>query len=245
MKRVAIALSGGVDSLVAAILLKRSGASLVGVFMRNWEERDEGRGQRCTAEADYSRVRDICAALNIPCALADFVKDYWNDVFSHFVQAYEQGHTPNPDILCNRHIKFSALHRYCCQHLDADVIATGHYARVERDEAGKARLKVATDSCKDQTYFLSQVPQVSLARSVFPVGGLRKEEVREIASQAGFTHVARRKESVGLCFIGKRDFPQFISEYIEERHGRFVTLEGRQLGWHRGIIQCMSLSLSQ
>lgn len=225
-------MSGGLDSTVASILLRAQGHDLIGVFMHNWDSLDE-QGQ-CSSHEDYKCVQTVCAKLSIPCRRVDFVKEYWNDVFAHYLEGLAGGLNLNPDILCNQRIKFSALLQCVARTLDVQKVATGHYARLQHVEDGSVRLLQAVDRSKDQTFFLSLVPQSSLQQALFPVGHMTKAAVREVARASGLTRIANKKESYGLCFVGKRKFPSFISEYIEEKRGNFVTLDGQVIGHHKG-----------
>ncbi|XP_065912747.1 tRNA-specific 2-thiouridylase MnmA-like isoform X3 [Dysidea avara] len=230
-KRVIVALSGGVDSTVAALLMKSAGHWVKGVFMHNWDELDETG--HCNAEQEYRAVQNICHRLDMPCSKVTFVKEYWNNVFSEMLTDYQVGLTPNPDIWCNERIKFGALLQHINMTSGADLIATGHYARVKHD--GKVwKLLESVDKHKDQTYFLSTLSQRVLENVLFPVGNLKKTEVKQIAIDAGFADVAAKKESMGLCFVGRRKFSNFIKEYIGCQTGLFVTLDGKVVGQHSG-----------
>ncbi|XP_043218226.1 mitochondrial tRNA-specific 2-thiouridylase 1-like isoform X1 [Amphibalanus amphitrite] len=242
IKRVVCAMSGGVDSSVAALLLKQKGYEVLGFFMRNWDIRDE-QGV-CKADQDAEDAAWVCKKLQIPFQEVNFVKEYWNDVFSEMIRDYESGITPNPDILCNRHIKFTALLEHARHTVGADALATGHYARTSAGEFAteysgqQVRLLKAVDRLKDQTFFLSQVPQKALRRTIFPLGEFTKGVVKKIASSAGLERIAARKESMGICFIGKRNFSEFIAQYVDPRPGNFVDLETREVvGRHNGVHQ--------
>jgi len=249
--RVAVGMSSGVDSAVSALILSkmRRRFELVGCFMRNWDTADETG--HCRADKEAEEAEDICSRLGLPFRQVDLVKDYWNDVFEPLVAGYERGLTPSPDIVCNRNIKFGVFHDFCTERLGCDLVATGHYARTSRfldgdleeavDFAPPVRLLKSADLVKDQTYFLSQVPQRALAQTLFPVGGLTKDTVKRIASENGLDDVARKKESMGICFIGKRGnrktgFQNFIKNYVEPKTGDLVNVDtGAVVGSHNGI----------
>lgn len=228
MSRVVVGLSGGVDSAVAALLLKRQGHEVIGVFMNNWEEEDENGV--CTAQQDWEDVRETCHVLDIPHYSVNFSKEYEERVFSHFLEEYRQGRTPNPDVLCNREIKFSAFLDFAMK-LEADYMATGHF--VSRDEAGN--LLKGADLNKDQSYFLYMTKADQLKRALFPVGGLRKAEVRQIAQEAGLP-VFGKKDSTGVCFIGERHFKRFLQQYLPAQPGDMVTESGEVIGRHDGLM---------
>ncbi len=240
-KRVALGVSGGVDSTVSAILLKKRRYEVVGVFMRNWDLADEAG--RCAADGDAEEAERICRRLEIPFREVNLVKEYWTEVFTPLVAEYQAGLTPNPDLLCNRHIKFDHFHRVCREQIGCDAVATGHYARnsygedLEYADASKdARLLKALDGLKDQTFFLSRIKQEALRRAMFPVGHLTKSVVKELAKAEGFSEVAAKKESMGICFIGKRSFQGFISEYLDDNPGDIVDVDsGVVVGRHRGM----------
>lgn len=224
MKKVAIGLSGGVDSAVSALLLKERGYEVIGLFMKNWEE------ENCPAEQDFQDVRRIADLLEIPYYTFNFTKEYWDSVFSEFLDELKLGYTPNPDILCNREIKFKVFFQKAL-HLGADFLATGHYCQVEE---GGSKLLRAIDENKDQTYFLYTLKKEQLKKILFPIGHLPKPRVKEIARERGFI-VADKKESTGICFIGKRKFSSFISAYLPPKKGDFLSLDGKKLGTHEGI----------
>nr|XP_045219366.1 mitochondrial tRNA-specific 2-thiouridylase 1 isoform X2 [Macaca fascicularis] len=299
VRHVVCALSGGVDSAVAALLLRRRGYQVTGVFMKNWDSLDE-HGV-CTADKDCEDAYRVCQILDIPFHQVSYIKEYWNDVFSDFLNEYEKGRTPNPDIVCNKHIKFSCFFHYAVDNLGADAIATGHYARtsledeevfqqkhIKRPEGlfrnrfevrNAVKLLQAADSFKDQTFFLSQVSQDALRRTIFPLGGLTKEFVKKIAAENRLHHVLQKKEtrsvpsvpgavllgledmvtctelhlclhgahprvgdtdrrpisSMGMCFIGKRNFEHFLLQYLQPRPGHFISIEDNKvLGTHKG-----------
>lgn len=232
---VIVGLSGGVDSSVAALELLRAGHHVEGLFMFNWGEDEAGR---CTAAADYEAAAAVCAVLDIPLHRADFSAEYRQRVFAHFLDEYAAGRTPNPDVACNREIKFNAFLQYA-RRLGADCIATGHYARIAHGSDGPQLLR-GVDPAKDQSYFLSAVPAAALAASRFPLGGLLKKTVREIARDAGLPSYAR-PDSTGVCFIGERDFAAFLEGYLPARPGAIRvadagTLWGRRIGEHRGVM---------
>jgi tRNA-specific 2-thiouridylase len=224
-------MSGGVDSSVAALLLLETGAEVEGLFMKNWDE-DDGT-EYCTAKADLADAQAVCKTLGIRLHTANFAAEYWNNVFEDFLREYRAGRTPNPDILCNREIKFKAFLDYATA-LGADMIATGHYARrAERD--GTVHLLKGLDQNKDQSYFLCAVGEQQLARSLFPIGELQKSRVRELAAQHGFvTH--DKKDSTGICFIGERRFRDFLQTYLPAQPGNIENPEGEVLGTHSGLM---------
>ncbi|BFZ08846.1 hypothetical protein BsWGS_11885 [Bradybaena similaris] len=240
VRRVVCGISGGVDSAVSALLLKQKGFDVVGLFMKNWDIRDE-KGT-CTTDEDRSDAEFVCKTLNIPLYEVDFVKQYWNEVFINMVKDYESGNTPNPDILCNRHIKFHHFIHHAETKLGADAIATGHYARTSVgynldhiDPRVGVSLLCAEDTEKDQTFFLSQISQSALQKTIFPIGDLTKKEVKKIAAESGMEKIAKKKESMGICFIGSRNFQSFIEHYIEPKKGNFIDVEtGKVVGQHKG-----------
>eukprot|EP00118_Oscarella_pearsei_P005041 m.22521 g.22521 ORF g.22521 m.22521 type:complete len:377 (+) comp28347_c0_seq4:3-1133(+) len=232
-RSVAVAMSGGVDSTVAAYLMASQGFNVTGIFMQNWDEVEE-TGQ-CTADQDYKKVVSICNHLDIPSRRVRFVKDYWNDVFRVFLAEYERGITPNPDVLCNSQIKFGSL-LSVIEKLGYDFLATGHYARLDNTEPTMPRLLRAQDAQKDQTYFLAAVPGLSFRKVVFPVGKMLKCDVKDLVRQIGLGWVSRQKESMGLCFVGKRKFADFIESYLDHQPGKVVDLSGRVLGQHLGLF---------
>ena len=221
-------MSGGVDSSVAALLLKEQGYDVVGVFMKNWEEQDENGV--CTAETDWQDVRDVCDLIGIPYYSVNFAKEYWDRVFSYFLKEYRAGRTPNPDVLCNREIKFRAFLDFAMT-LGAEKMATGHFVRT--DAAG--HLLRGADPNKDQSYFLYMVHDAQLRKSVFPVGGMTKAEVRRIAEEHHLP-VSAKKDSTGVCFIGERNFKKFLSEYLPARPGDMVSTDGEVVGRHDGLM---------
>ena len=232
MAKVVVGMSGGVDSSVAAYLLKQQGYDVIGLFMRNWEE-DDPSGI-CTADEDFSDVRRVSEILSIPYYTINFSKDYMDKVFKKFVSDYQKGLTPNPDVLCNREIKFSSFADYA-RTIGADYIATGHYCDI--DHNGDVHiLKTAADKNKDQTYFLSMVQGEQLRDVLFPLGKITKPEVRNIAAKLGLS-TAEKKDSTGICFIGERNFRKFLSGYIPMKEGVTIDItNGRQVGKHRGVF---------
>jgi tRNA-specific 2-thiouridylase len=230
IKTVAIGMSGGVDSSVSALLLKKQGYRVIGMFMKNWEEKD-GNGV-CYSTRDFDDVVKVCKQLDIPFYSVNFVEEYRTQVFSHFLAELEAGFTPNPDILCNREIKFKALLEKAI-HLGADFLATGHYCR-KCETLNPPKLLKGADPNKDQSYFLYTIPSHALQKVLFPVGHLLKSEVRQIAKEFGLA-TAEKKDSTGICFIGKRDFKDFTSRYLGYKPGKFENLKGDVIGQHDGI----------
>ncbi|MGI9328350.1 MAG: tRNA 2-thiouridine(34) synthase MnmA [Pseudomonadales bacterium] len=226
---VVVGLSGGVDSAMAALLLQQQGYAVTGLFMKNWDE-DDG-SEYCTAVADLADAQQVAEQLGIELLTANFAAEYWDNVFEAFLAEYAAGRTPNPDVLCNREIKFRYFADYASA-LGADFIATGHYARIQHDAAGP-RLLQALDRNKDQTYFLQSVQLAQLGNTLFPLGALQKAEVRQQARAAGFGNHAK-KDSTGICFIGERRFRDFLSRYLPAKEGRICDVEGRTLGQHPG-----------
>lgn len=229
--KVVVGMSGGVDSSVAALLLKEEGYDVIGVFMKNWEEKDEYGV--CTAEEDYEDVRRVCDQIGIPYYTVNFEKEYWDRVFSYFLDEYKKGRTPNPDVLCNKEIKFKAFLDYAIG-IGADYLATGHYARVDY-ENGEYRLLRGLDSNKDQTYFLCALNQYQLSKAMFPIGDMEKERVREIAEKEGLK-TANKKDSTGICFIGEKNFKDFLGNYLPAQPGEMRSTTGELLGKHDGLM---------
>jgi len=233
--RVMVGMSGGVDSSVAALLLLEQGYQVEGLFMKNWDEDDDT--EYCTAKADLADAQAVCDTLGIHLHTANFAAEYWDHVFEHFLAEYQAGRTPNPDILCNREIKFKAFLDYAAV-LGADLIATGHYARRATrmgPQGPQTVLLKGLDANKDQSYFLSAVNEDCLARSLFPVGELEKSAVRAIAAQHGFiTH--DKKDSTGICFIGERRFKDFLQRYLPAQPGAIETVDGEVIGRHQGLM---------
>jgi tRNA-uridine 2-sulfurtransferase len=230
-KRVVLGMSGGVDSSVAALLLQQQGYEVIGIFMKNWDDTDEFG--HCTAEDDAEDVRKVCAQIGIPCYTVNFEKQYFDKVFTYFLEEYRLGRTPNPDVMCNREIKFGELLQKALD-LGADYLATGHYARIEQNN-GENLLLRGIDSNKDQTYFLHALSPQQLAKAMFPIGHLPKSKVREIALEAGLV-TAKKKDSTGVCFIGERNFKQFLSQYLPAQPGDMRTISGELKGQHDGLM---------
>jgi tRNA-uridine 2-sulfurtransferase len=229
-KTVVVGMSGGVDSSVSALLLKQQGHRVIGLFMKNWEEKDE-QGV-CQASKEYEDVVCVCDQIGIPCYSVNFTQRYWDDVFCEFLKEFELGRTPNPDILCNREIKFKAMFNKAIEY-GADYMATGHYCQsVIKD--GMQCLAKGVDPGKDQSYFLYTVKADTLKQVVFPLGSLLKSDVRKIAKEHGLA-TSEKKDSTGICFIGKRDFKEFLSKYLAIQPGNFENLKGEKVGRHEGI----------
>jgi tRNA-specific 2-thiouridylase len=235
-KKVILGMSGGVDSSVAAYLLKEQGYEVLGLFMKNWDETDENGD--CPASKDYEDVQKVCAQLDIPCYSIEFIEEYRDNVFNDFLKQYQAGYTPNPDVLCNREIKFDLFLKKAIE-FGCDYLATGHYARVRARDTVAANgatvdLVRGTDSNKDQTYFLTAVQGQVFNRVLFPIGHLPKPEVREIARKMGLaTHA--KKDSTGICFIGERKFKTFLNQYVQAKCGNIVDLDGKKVGTHDGV----------
>lgn len=229
--RVIVGMSGGVDSSVSAALLLEQGYQVEGLFMKNWDE-DDGT-EYCTAREDLADAQAVSDKLGIKLHTANFAADYWDNVFEHFLEEYKAGRTPNPDILCNREIKFKAFLDYALM-LGADLIATGHYSR-RADRDGQSLLLRGVDTNKDQSYFLHAVGGEQLARTLFPVGELEKPEVRRIAEKYQLA-TARKKDSTGICFIGERRFSDFLKRYLPAQPGDIETTEGQNIGRHHGLM---------
>lgn len=226
--RIVVGISGGVDSSVAAQLLKEKGHEVIGLFMINWEE-----GEQCTAEEDYEDVKRVCTKIGIPYFSVNYAKEYYERVFQYFLDEYKAGRTPNPDVLCNREIKFGPFLEKA-KALGADKIATGHYAKTyEKD--GKVYLAKADDLTKDQSYFLNQLSQAQLSSVVFPLAEIPKTKVREIAKKLELS-TAEKKDSTGICFIGERNFRKFLKQYLPAQGGDICTLDGKVVGHHEGLM---------
>ena len=229
--RVVVGLSGGVDSSVAALLLKEQGYDVIGVFMKNWEEKDD-EGV-CTATEDYEDVKKVAHQIGIPYYTVNFEKEYWDRVFEYFLEEFKKGRTPNPDVICNKEIKFKAFLDYALK-LDADYLATGHYAKIDKKD-NSYRLLKGNDDNKDQTYFLCTLGQRQLEKTMFPIGDIEKDQVREIAIKYGLK-TAEKKDSTGICFIGERNFKEFLSNYFPAQKGVIKTLSGEVVGEHDGLM---------
>ena len=239
--KVILGLSGGVDSSVSLKLLKDQGYDVEAMFMRNWDSATNNDilgnpdidDDVCPQEKDYQDAVKVCEELGVKLNRIDFIEEYWNTVFTYFLDEYRSGRTPNPDIMCNKYIKFNAFLKYASS-LGADYIAMGHYARVRHDKDMSYLLR-GVDSNKDQTYFLCQISQEQLRKSLFPVGDLTKAEVRQIASDANLW-TAKKKDSTGICFIGERNFKQFLKNYLPSTPGDIVTTKGEVIGKHDGLM---------
>ena len=238
MKKVVVGISGGVDSSVAAIMLKNQGYDVVGLFMRNWDTSVNGdflgnpdiNNNICPQEQDYNDALAVCEKIGIPLHRIDFVKEYWDYVFTYFLDELKQGRTPNPDIMCNKYIKFDMFAKKA-KELGCDYIATGHYAKMEN-----GRLKRAKDTNKDQTYFLSQVSKEQLSNVLFPLGDIDKPEVRKIAKEYELI-TAEKKDSTGICFIGERNFTKFLENYLPNTPGDVIDIDtGNKIGNHIGLM---------
>ena len=228
-KRIIVGMSGGVDSSVAALLLKQKGLDVECVFMKNWDDNAEF----CSAEQDYRDALQVCNTLDLPLHTVNFTEEYKSLVFSYFLEEEKLGRTPNPDILCNQEIKFKLFLEYALS-LDADHIATGHYAKIERYNGHYSLFKGA-DKEKDQSYFLYLLNQYALSHSLFPLGNYTKSYIREMASEANLT-TSNKKDSTGICFIGERNFPEFLRQFISEKPGDILTSNGKIIGQHQGLM---------
>ncbi|MDP8032759.1 tRNA 2-thiouridine(34) synthase MnmA [Pasteurella atlantica] len=231
-KKVICGMSGGVDSSVSAFILQQQGYQVEGLFMKNWEEDDDT--DYCTAAADLADAQAVCDKLGIKLHKINFAAEYWDNVFEHFLSEYKAGRTPNPDILCNKEIKFKAFLEYAAEDLGADYIATGHYVR-RRDLDGQSQLLRGLDANKDQSYFLYTLSKDQVAQSLFPVGELEKPIVRQIAEDLGLV-TAEKKDSTGICFIGERKFKDFLARYLPAQVGNIKTIDGEVIGQHQGLM---------
>ena len=229
-RHVVVGMSGGVDSSVSALLLKQQGYEVTGLFMKNWEDDDDD--EHCSSREDLIDAVSAADVIGIPVEAINFATEYKVRVFAYFLHEYKAGRTPNPDILCNSEIKFKAFLDHALS-LGADAIAMGHYAKV-REQDGQFQLLKAADASKDQSYFLHRLNQVQLSKAIFPIGGLLKTEVREIARQHGLANHAKR-DSTGICFIGERPFREFLNRYLPTQPGDMLTPEGKCVGQHQGL----------
>ncbi|QMU60913.1 MAG: tRNA 2-thiouridine(34) synthase MnmA [Gammaproteobacteria bacterium] len=229
--KIIVGMSGGVDSSVSAHLLQKQDLKVEGLFMKNWEEDDDE--EYCSASVDLADAQNICDQIGIPLHTVNFSSEYWDRVFEYFLTEYKAGRTPNPDIICNKEIKFRAFLDHALN-LDADYIATGHYANCDISES-EALLFKGLDSNKDQSYFLHTLDQQQLSKTLFPIGKLEKSEVRSIAKQNGLD-TYDKKDSTGICFIGERKFRDFLKNYIPAQHGEIRTLDDKVIGKHEGVM---------
>jgi tRNA-specific 2-thiouridylase len=228
---VVVGLSGGVDSAVSAWLLKEQGHRVIGIFMKNWE--DDDQDEYCSTRQDFLDAAAVADTLGIELQAVNFAAEYKDRVFADFLREYSAGRTPNPDVLCNAEIKFKAFLDHAVAQ-GADAIATGHYARVRRSDDGEVQLLRGLDPAKDQSYFLHRLTQGQLQRVIFPVGELRKTEVRRIAQEIGLPN-AKKRDSTGICFIGERPFRAFLNQYLPTQPGPILTTKGLEVGQHRGL----------
>ena len=231
-RRITVALSGGVDSAVAALVLREQGHDVRALFMKNWEEDD--RDGECAAARDLADAERVCERLGLPLDTVNFSAEYWEHVFQDMLAGYRAGRTPNPDVLCNREVKFGPFLHFALER-GAEQVATGHYARLGRASDGRPRLLAARDADKDQSYFLCLLDAGALARSLFPLGGLTKPEVRAVARRAGLD-VHDKRDSTGLCFVSPRRFREFLARYVASEPGEVRDTQGRVLGEHRGAV---------
>ena len=230
--KVIVGMSGGVDSSVSAYLLQQQGYEVVGLFMKNWEEDDNE--EYCSAATDLADAQAVCDKLGIKLLTINFATEYWDNVFEHFLAEYRAGRTPNPDILCNKEIKFKAFLDYAAEDLGADYIATGHYVR-KGEYNGKVQLLRGLDKNKDQSYFLYTLSEAQISKSLFPVGELEKPQVRKIAEELGLV-TAAKKDSTGICFIGERKFRDFLARYLPAQSGLIRSVDGEVIGEHQGLM---------
>ena len=240
MKKVIVGLSGGVDSAVAAYLLKQQGYEVIGAFMRNWDSQlnndilgNQWKGDICPQEVDYNDAKEVAKLLGIELLRVDFIKEYWDNVFSYFIKEYKSGRSPNPDIMCNKYIKFDGFLNFAKEH-GADYVATGHYAKIIHN-GDESILMKASDDNKDQSYFLSFLNQDQLHDVLFPLADIDKTEVRRIANELNL-NVANKKDSTGICFIGERNFKEFLKNYIPAQKGKIVDIAtNKVVGEHQGV----------
>jgi len=231
-KNIIVGMSGGVDSSVTALTLLEQGHKVTGLFMKNWEE-DDGTEQ-CTAMEDLADAQQVCDTLGIELKTVNFAAEYWDEVFEVFLSEFKLGRTPNPDILCNKHVKFKAFLNYAIEDLGAEYIATGHYARVGFQK-GSYQLLKGLDPNKEQSYFLYTLGQKALSKTLFPIGEMMKPELRALAKKAGFDNY-QKKDSTGICFIGERKFKEFLQRYLPTQAGEMRTPEGQYIGQHHGLM---------
>ena len=229
-KTVVVGMSGGVDSSVSAYLLKKQGFKVIGLFMKNWQSEP---GEVCTSEIDFKDASEVCDMLDIPLHKANFSDDYWDRVFKQFLSEHEKGRTPNPDILCNREIKFKSFYDYALK-IGADFIATGHYAKVKND-GGEAKLYRSKDIAKDQTYFLHEVSSKEFSKTIFPLSDIYKSEVRDIARELNL-NIHSKKDSVGICFVGEKNLRDFLNRFIKFKKGNILNTDNEIVGEHNGSI---------
>lgn len=240
-KTVVVGLSGGIDSAVSAYLLIQQGYDVIALFMQNWdsyannEYNFTSQDSKCDAQLDYEVAKSVAEFLKIPIFYIDFIKEYWDNVFKYFLTEYENNRTPNPDILCNKYIKFDAFYNYAKEKFNCDYIAMGHYAKVVHDD-NLSYLKLAKDSKKDQTYFLCELTNEQLRNVIFPLSDLTKEEVRKIGRKINLPN-ANKKDSTGICFIGERNFKKFLENYIPNQPGKIIDITNNQVvGQHFGVM---------
>ncbi|EWH11387.1 tRNA-specific 2-thiouridylase MnmA [Catenovulum agarivorans DS-2] len=232
-KKVIVGMSGGVDSSVSAYLLLQQGYQVEGLFMKNWEEDDTD--EYCAAAQDLEDAQAVADKLGIELHTVNFAAEYWDNVFEYFLAEYKAGRTPNPDIMCNKEIKFKAFLEFAADALGADYIATGHYVQRRQDENGKWQMLRGLDNNKDQSYFLYTLAEQHVAQTLFPVGGLEKPEVRKIAEEQDLV-TANKKDSTGICFIGERKFKDFLQQYLPAQPGDIETVDGEVIGRHEGLM---------
>ena len=230
-KRVVVGLSGGVDSAVSAYLLKQQGYDVIGLFMKNWEDDDDS--EYCSSRQDFIDAVAVADTVGIDIEAVNFAKEYKDRVFADFLREYSAGRTPNPDVLCNAEIKFKAFLDHA-MNMGAELIATGHYARVRKAADGRTQLLRGLDETKDQSYFLHRLTQEQISKAIFPVGELRKTQVRQIAEEIGLPN-AKKKDSTGICFIGERPFREFLNRYLPTKPGPMRTTDGKLVGEHIGL----------
>ena len=229
-KTVVVGMSGGVDSSVSAYLLKKQGFNVIGLFMKNWQSEP---GEVCSSEIDFQDASEVCDILDIPLHKANFSDDYWDRVFKKFLSEHKKGRTPNPDILCNREIKFKSFYDYALK-IGADFIATGHYAKVKNNN-GEAKLYRSKDINKDQTYFLHEVSSKEFSKTIFPLSGLYKTEVRDIAKELNL-NIHSKKDSVGICFVGEKNLRDFLNRFIKFKKGNILNTDNDVIGEHNGSV---------